>query len=316
MELLERYLSEVRKHLPIKDRDDTIKELRSLVLEEFDSRSNEINNEDLLYMIIKEYGNPIEVAARYRNTNPLISAEVRPYYYMVLKIVFMAVPFGILVSTIVRFIDDNNSFKLIDLLLEMAYSIPSIINGLMVGFAFISLIFILIEKYAKDELRKEIPVFDPKDLPAVPKDIFKISIFEHLFSTLMLVLFLYLLNYTEGLITITLDDINYPLLNETFSKMLPFINFSLFFALGISIIELTKQRKFPLSIILDFIQTVYSGILLLVIASNEIFTDAVIEGYDLGILPNMFRVMMYIGGAVTIIGGIIGFIKSKNKISK
>ena len=197
----------------------------------------------------------------------------------------------------------------------MAYTIPSIINGLFIAFVFVSLIFILIEKYAKDELRKEFPEFNPKDLPKIPNDMFKISIFEHIFSILALVLFLYLLNYNEGLITITLDAIDYPLLNETFDKMLPFINFSLFFALGISIIELSKQRRFSLSITLGFIQTVYSGVLLLVIASNEIFTDEVVEGYELGILPNMFRVMMYIGGTIAIIGGIISFIKLMKKAS-
>lgn len=316
MELLERYLNQIKKHLPLKDREDTIKELRSLILEEFDSRSNDTNKEEILYEIIKEYGYPFEVAARYRNSGPLISSVLRPFFYLVIKIISAAVPFGIMVGTIIGYISENGSFKLMDLLLEMAYAIPSVINGLIMGYGFVFLIFVLIEKYGKEEFKKEIPAFEPKSLPAVPKDVFKISIFEHIFSVIAFVVFLYLLNFTKGLISITLDNIKYPLLNENFDNLLPFINFGMMFALIIIIIELSKQRRSLFTISLDLIQTIYFGVILLLLASHDIFTPEVIDGYDLGFIPNMTRVMMYIGSIVAIIGGIISYIKAYKKNTK
>ncbi len=314
MELLERYLKQIIKYLPFKEKEDTIKELRSLILEEFDNRSNGTNEEEILYDIIKDYGYPVEVAARYRDSSPLISSVLRPFFYMIIKIISTAVPFGIMVATIVDYISDNNSFKLLDLLLEMAYTIPSIINGLIMGYGIVFLIFVLIEKYGKDEFKKEISDFDPKDLPLIPKDVFKISIIEHVFGILATVAFLYFLNYFEGFIPIALDNIEYPLLNENFDSLLPFINVSLFFALSILIIQVSRNKKTLFTITLDFIQTVYFGTILLLLASNDIFTQVIIDGYDINFLPNMARVMMYIGGTTAIVGGLIGYIKILNKV--
>ena len=309
MELLERYLRQIRKHLPFKDKDDTINELRSLILEEFDSRSNGTNEEELIYEIIKENGYPVEVAARYRGSDPLISNVLRPFFYLVLKIVTMAVPFGIMVGTIVGYFDEEYNLNFLGLLLEMAYAIPSIINALLMSYGIVFIIFVLIEKYGKDEFEKEIPDFDPKNLPVIPKDIFKISIFEHIFGILASVLILYFLNLVEGLVKITLDGVKYPLLNENFDNLLPFINFSIMFGLVIAIIELSRQRKSYFTAILGFIEALFSGIILIILASNDIFTQTIIDGYGLGSIPNIARIMMYIGGAASMIVGTITFIK-------
>ena len=143
MELLERYLRQIKKHLPIKDKEDTIEELRSLILEEFDSKTNGTNDEEVLHDIIKRYGYPIEVAAKYRNSDPMISSTLRPFLYMSLKVISMAIPGGIIVAKIVGFINDA-TFNFLDLLLELAYAIPSIINTLIMAYGITFIIFILI----------------------------------------------------------------------------------------------------------------------------------------------------------------------------
>ena len=314
MELLERYLNQIKKHLPLKDREDTLNELRSLILEEFDSKSIDSNDEDFLYEIIKRNGYPIEVASRYRNNEPLISSVLRPYFYMGIKIASALVPFGILLGTVLEFIDETESFKVMALLLEMAYSIPSIINSLIFSYGIIFVIFVILNRYARDEIKLQIPVFEPKNLPKIPTDVYKISIFEHVFEILMLVFFLYLLNYTEGLITISFEGVKYHLLNEKFNAILPFINLSLFFSLGISILQLSRRRKSKFSVTLNYVQTVSFGIILYLLASNDIFTNSVIDGYEISIIPNIFRIMLYIGSAATIIGGSISYIKTIKKM--
>ena len=316
MELLERYLSQIKKHLPLKDREDTLNELRSLLLEELDSKSNGSNNEEILYEIIKNNGYPIEVAARYRNNEPLISNIVRPYFYMVIKIVSAIIPSGIVIAKTVGFVTRNDPFNLMDFFLNIAYSIPSIIETLIFAYGIVFIIFVLMNRYAKDEFINEIPDFEPKSLPKIPTKVYKISIFEYIFEILMTVLFLYLLNYSEGLISFTNQGANTQLLNENFTKLLPLINISLIFALTVSIIELSRRSKSKITITLSLIHTIYSGIILILLASNDLITNSIIMDYDLDAIPNILKMLLYIGGIASIIGGIIKYIITMNKIKR
>ena len=114
--------------------------------------------------------------------------------------------------------------------------------------------------------------------------------------------------------SITLKEVKYHLLNRNFNYLLPFLNYSILLALFISILELTRQRRFKVSITLDYIKTIYFGIILFGLALNDIITTVVVDGYGLGILPNIFRIMMYIGGFTSIIGGTISFSKTIKRI--
>ncbi len=314
MELLERYLGQIKKHLPIKDREDTLNELRSLILEELDSKSNGSNNEDILYEIIKSNGYPIEVAARYRSNEPLISSVVRPYFYMGIKIVSVLAPSVILIVRTIGFVNEIDSFNLIDFFLNIAYSIPSIINSLIFAYGVMFIIFILINRYAREEFENEIPDFEPKNLPKIPLKVYKISIFEHIFEILVTVLFLYLLNYKEGLISFEVNDVSVQLLNENFTRLLPLLNISLFLTLSVSIVQLSRRSKSILTITLNYIQTIFFGILLIILASDVIITNSIIMENNLTAIPNVLRVLLYIGGIAAFVGGSISYFITLSKI--
>jgi hypothetical protein len=315
MELLERYLGQIKKHLPIKDREDTLEELRSLLLEELDSKSNGTNDEEILYEIIKNNGYPIEVAARYRNNEPLISSVVRPYFYMGIKIVSAIVPSAILIAKSVGFFNQNDPFTIIDFLLNIAYAIPSIINALIFAYGVVFIIFVLMNRYAIEEFKNEIPDFEPNNLPKIPMKVYKISIFEHIFEIFMTVLFLYLLNYNEGLISFKVDNVSVQLLNDNFSRILPLLNISLFLTLTVSIIQLSSRSRSKFSITLNYIQTIYSGIIMILLASNDIITDSIIVDYNLTTIPNILRVLLYIGAIAAFVGGTISYFITLNKMN-
>ena len=90
MELLNRYLQAVRKHLPWQRQDDIIAELRANLEAQLEDKETELGRpltqaeaEDWL----KQIGSPIQVAARYQRQQYLIGPALFPTYSYVLKLV-------------------------------------------------------------------------------------------------------------------------------------------------------------------------------------------------------------------------------------
>jgi hypothetical protein len=111
MELLDRYLQAVKKHLPWQRQDDILAELRVNLESQLEDREAELGRplttreaEDWL----KQIGPPIQIAARYQPQQYLIGPAIFPTYWYVMKLVSvwaMAV-YGI-VSAIQIFSADN-----------------------------------------------------------------------------------------------------------------------------------------------------------------------------------------------------------------
>lgn len=86
MDLLERYLAEVRRNLPSKEADDITAELRDVLLEraeEQEKAAGKVNWNSLL----QEFGHPLVVAARYRKQQWLVGPELYPFYLHFLKVI-------------------------------------------------------------------------------------------------------------------------------------------------------------------------------------------------------------------------------------
>jgi len=75
MDLLERYLQEVRTYLPKPQQDDILKELGENLRAQMEDKETELGrplNEEEVAAILKKHGHPMFVAARYRQTRQLI----------------------------------------------------------------------------------------------------------------------------------------------------------------------------------------------------------------------------------------------------
>ena len=88
MELLDRYLQAVKKHLPWQRQDDIIAELRANLEAQLEDKEAELGRplttgeaEDWL----KQMGPPMQVAARYQPQQYLIGPAVFPTYWFVLR---------------------------------------------------------------------------------------------------------------------------------------------------------------------------------------------------------------------------------------
>ena len=90
MELLDRYLQAVKKHLPWERQDDIIAELRANLEAQLEDKEAEFDRpltkeeaEDWL----KQLGSPLQVAARYQRQQYLIGPAIFPTYSYILKLV-------------------------------------------------------------------------------------------------------------------------------------------------------------------------------------------------------------------------------------
>lgn len=310
MELLERYLNQVEHYLLRKDRKDTIDELKSLILEELDVRLEKGENEDeALKEIIKGFGDPKTVALRYRNDQPLIPRHMEPLMYLIIKVLSITIPLTLLLATTIEFFNRPEPYNFMDIILNMVFEIPSIINALVAAIGFVFIASFLVARYLKPDMSEITPVFDPSKLPPIPKSVYKVSLFESLFLIFGSVFFLYLINLQPGLIAIYFDGQSIPLLNENFEKILPYLNLTTVFQLGISITHLYLRRKTFTTTTLEFFDAILRGVVLIFLAKTDIFNLTIIGSYNLTIVPTMFTIGMYIGAIGTFIGATVTYVK-------
>ena len=90
MNLIDRYVTEVGKNLPLlKGREDIEKELRSTLedmLEDRASTKGHMRDETMEIELLKEYGSPQKVAATYNPHPYLIGPRLFPFFLFVLKL--------------------------------------------------------------------------------------------------------------------------------------------------------------------------------------------------------------------------------------
>jgi hypothetical protein len=309
MKYIERYLAQVKKHLPKQDKEDTITELRSLLLDQIDQMDDNLSLEEKEILVLKETGRPKEVAMRYKNDSPLISSEYEPLLFLIIKITSFSLPFALFIAETVAYANRSVDFNIMDWMLSLAYLIPSILNSLFSAYVMIVLVFILLSKYVKPKYHFWDMEFDPKKLPDIPNSILKVSIFEQIVILLGSVLFLYLMNLEPGLIAVYYENVRQPLLNSNFEQVLPYINIGVFLSLGLAVYHLATRSKSILSSTLLLVVSLYSSSIQIILANSDIFNTIIIEGYDLSFIPKIFQVLMYIAGIGTAIGAITNYIK-------
>lgn len=103
MNWMDRYLYAVTRRLPKNMRDDIERELRSNLMDALDERleGREATEQDILDLL-NTFGDPEKVAAEYRPENRyLIGPELIDLYWMIIKIVGVAVIFGLTIALVI-----------------------------------------------------------------------------------------------------------------------------------------------------------------------------------------------------------------------
>jgi hypothetical protein len=161
MELVDRYVHAVKRHLPAAQQDDIVNELTDDILSQIKDKEAELGRPlDLSEQeaILKHYGHPLLLAMRYLPQQHLIGPATFPYYWPALKIA-LAITFGVHVMIAVAVSFSQNAPERV---LNRIFGFPRVA---LLTFAWVTLVFA-----ALDFFQAKLGVFDnwtPRSLPPV-----------------------------------------------------------------------------------------------------------------------------------------------------
>jgi hypothetical protein len=143
MELLDRYLEAVKKHLPWKRQDDILAELRANLEAQLEDKETELGRsltKEEAEAWLKELGSPLQVAARYQPQQYLIGPRIFPIYWYVLRLVFLwaTVIYGIVSVVQIASSGNFNATAVAEAILRVPFV-------LFTAATWVTLIFVVIE---------------------------------------------------------------------------------------------------------------------------------------------------------------------------
>jgi hypothetical protein len=161
MTLLDNYLNAVRRNLPPAEADDIVAELRDVLLERAEERERDGAVD--WAALLKDYGHPLKVAARYRGDQYLIGPALYPFYRHFLQkivgIVILAVG-AITLFKVASFGGDAG--QIIAKLLGAWWS------AVLISVGAVTLAFVLIDRFGG--MDRHFQSWEPEDLPEVAVD--------------------------------------------------------------------------------------------------------------------------------------------------
>jgi len=228
MKLIDLYLNEIGQHLPNKNKDDILREIRSTLMDMVEDRNPnpaQEPDEAIVKEVLKEFGSPRNVAKQYGKHNYLIGPQLFPTYLQVLKIVLIIVAGLNLVGVIVTIISqpalETSTFEAI---LQV---IGGLFSSLFTAFGIVTLSFAGIERTTPEEWTFQLEQrWSPEDLKE-QEDHEHVNITGLAIEITLSLIFIVLLNFFLDRIGIYyLGEsgwVSIPILNENFNQYLPWI---------------------------------------------------------------------------------------------
>ncbi|MGB2965231.1 MAG: hypothetical protein WBB69_14720 [Anaerolineales bacterium] len=135
MSLIDRYIHEVGRHLPRKNRTDIQAELRSSVVDSLEDRFGPEPTEDEMTGFLKDFGRPRKVAASYFPEGQyLIGPRLYPLFQMIAWIVVAAVLGAQLLAWGVGIFIAGESYSILGILGSLMNSVPVSLGWLVITF--------------------------------------------------------------------------------------------------------------------------------------------------------------------------------------
>jgi len=234
MNLIDRYIAEVGKHLPRKNRADIEAEIRSTLEDMLDERKQGDGpaDEATVMQLLKEYGAPHVVAATYypHQHQYLIGPRMFPLFERIIRIVFAVVVGASLIGLGVSLAKTGWTGPAFASALGSWFG--GLISGLIAAFGNITLVFAVIErtraaKEFQKEFEKESKDWDPEELKSEPEPD-KVDLADYIATLIFTILGLVVFNLYPNLIAVRyLNDgtwVTLPVLTAAFFRFLPWIN--------------------------------------------------------------------------------------------
>ena len=175
-DLVERYLSAVERRLPEKSAKDIVAELREAVLALVEAKEAELGraaNADDVAAVLRTFGAPAVVAARYEGRMHLIGPVLYPWFWPAQRTAVGMTVAIIIVLTAIRVLASDEPVR------AMLRSMDNIVHWALTAFAVVTLVFVAIERGGDPE-KLVARGWDPKSLPREyirkPKSMFEAGI--------------------------------------------------------------------------------------------------------------------------------------------
>ena len=225
MELQERYIAAGLKHIPPTEKDGVEKAMRRIIAERLQERGDP--SEETEREVLRGLGSPRLLAEKQLKEPPhLIGPELYGTYMLIVKIVMTVAVIGTLIGNTVDFIVNGET-----ILRYIAQSFAAAIGVAIGAFGWVTLVFAIMEKTAKQKILTEIQEdWSLADLPEKEKPQKPFSRVGVIIGIIFTVLFIILVNQYSQLLGFyyTLDGSiqeMIPMLNqEVFRSYLPYIN--------------------------------------------------------------------------------------------
>lgn len=239
MNLIDKYIAEVGKYLPRRNRADIEAEIRSTLEDMLEERkqSHSAADEDMVIDMLKEYGAPHKVAESYTGPRYLIGPRVYPIFELVTKIV-LAVLLAVSLAGLGISLS-KSSLAGPEFLQTVGESALGLLGGLITAFGNIVLVFAILERVLPAKEFEEEEEWNPAGLASEP-DPDRVKFGEQIFELFFLVLFLIVFNLYPGVIGFGFFSDNEwvfitPILTEAFFSYLPWINILFLLQIGFNV---------------------------------------------------------------------------------
>lgn len=160
-ELVERYVHQVGRYLPPRERAEIEAELRSQIQDQLDDRYPEPPTQADVAAVLAEFGHPYRIAASYTSDRYLIGPEYYPYTMLVLRYVWLLVPAVVIFLDLFGALAAPEPRPLLDVIGE---TLVSVIQAVLGFSALVVLFFALMQRW-QPKMDAQEESFNPLDLP-------------------------------------------------------------------------------------------------------------------------------------------------------
>jgi hypothetical protein len=324
-ELFDRYVREVGRRLPKKQREDVKAELHSLLADALQDRlpggktEDEAALETTQVAILDEFGSPEKVAAQYTPPHRyLIGPRVFDIYLIVIAAVVgsLSLVFLIILPLLTIWGEAEPLMALGSWYVEV---FDDYLGAVLAGFGSVTLTFAILERVLPEatfEDKEEKEAWDPRTLPKI-EDRTRVQIGGLIVETVLIVIALIVFNFFPQWIGLnfvaSVDDApqrwySIPLLATTFfTAYLPLLNLQWILNIGLNLVLLRQGRWQLFTRLFDFALAIFGAIICYrmltgpAILSMDAITPESLKQLLKTILPVMLKVALGIG----LIGGII-----------
>lgn len=308
MNLIDRYVNEVGRRLPRKQRSDVQDELRSLLQDTMEDRFGDQPTEDDVVALLEDFGSPEKMAASYRPSGQyLVGPELYPLFKIVLGAVLLAVTIGLTAAFFMGAVVTTPEIS--DIGQRLLGYLDGYLKALTGSFALIVIVFAILQRLGVQPDLDEKDEWNPRDLPDV-KDVDVVGRAESIAGIAAAAVFLVLLNVFSDRIGIVVSWRDEPILNNIAQDNLVWLNLAIILGLLLNIVLLWKgrwhlyTRMAKLAIDLLWVYIIYQ-----IVNALEAGKQTMIDAGLTEPLPGMIVTIGYVILAVVAIMIVVNFVK-------